>query len=143
MSAIKNIIKGCVGELKIGEFSIACAVLEDQTRILVSRSVANVLGRKGAGSYWKKKKAEKGALIPEYISAKYLQSFISPELRIKLENPIVYVNQNNVISQGLEATILPAICDVWIKARQKGALTPKQEITAERAYILLKGFAHE
>lgn len=143
MSVIKNIIKGCAGELKIGDFTISCAVLEDETRVLVSRSVANVLGRKGAGAYWRKKKeAEKGALVPEYISARYLQPFISSELRAKLENPIVYVNQNNIVTQGLEATILPEICDVWIKARTKDALTSKQEEIAERAYVLLKGFAH-
>ncbi len=142
MNAIK-IIKGCVGELKIGEFVISCAVLEDETRVLVSRSVANVLGKKGGGAYWKKKKEEeKGALMPEYISAKYLQPYISPELRAKLLKPIVYINQNNIITEGLEATILPEICDVWIKASQKGALTPKQQLIAERAYILLKGFAH-
>lgn len=144
MSQIKNVIKGCTGELKIGDFSISCAVLEDETRILVSRSVANVLGRKGAGAYWKeKRRREKSVLLPEYVSAKYLQPFISEELRLKLSSPISYRNQNNVINQGIEATILPEICDVWIKAKQEGALTtPKQKIIAEKAYILLKGFAH-
>lgn len=130
-------------DLKIGDFVISCAVLDDETRVLVSRSVANVLGRKGAGSYWKKKKeTEKGVLLPEYISARYLQPFINDELRAKLQKPTVYINKNNIQTEGLNATILPEICDVWIKAREQGALTHKQREIAQKAYILLRGFAH-
>jgi hypothetical protein len=143
MGNVKKAI--CSGDLKIGNFSISCAVLDDETntRVLVSRSVANVLGRKGAGAYWKRKKeAEKGMLIPEYISAKYLQPFISPELKLKLETPITYVNKSGVETEGLEATILPEICDVWIKAKESGTLSPSQGKIAQKAYILLKGFAH-
>ena len=33
-------------------------------RVLVERSMANALGRKGAGAYWRKKKTDKkGALL--------------------------------------------------------------------------------
>jgi hypothetical protein len=131
------------GILKIGDLSISCAVLADGTRILVSRSLANVLGRRGAGAYWKKKKeSEKGALLPEYVSARYLEDFISPQLQNKLVNQRVYINLNNIKTDGLEATILPDICDVWIKANEKGALPPKQKDIAQKAYFLLKGIAN-
>src|SRR4030042_6601884 len=59
------------GKLNLVEMEIPCAVLEDGTRILRERSVAKSLGKKGSGAPWQKKRnAEKGALLPEYVSAK-------------------------------------------------------------------------
>ena len=80
-------------------------------------------------------------MLPEYISAKYLENYVSNELKEKLNQPISYINQNNRLTAGVDATILPDICDVWITAKEKGALTEDQVKTAERAYILMKGFA--
>ena len=61
------------GDLPIPNFPISCAVLDNQTRILVDRSLSTALGVKGGGAYWQKKRsANSGALLPEYISAKYL-----------------------------------------------------------------------
>jgi hypothetical protein len=65
------------GELNIGDIIISCAVLEDGSRILVERSLATALGVRGSGAYYKKKKEKKGALLPEYVSTKYLEPFIS------------------------------------------------------------------
>ena len=45
-----------MGELKIADFIISCAVLEDGRRVLVQRSVSNALGKKGGGAHWKRKK---------------------------------------------------------------------------------------
>ncbi len=134
--------KKYVGKLDLGGYQISCAVLDDGRRVLVERSMANALGRKGAGAYWRKKKMEKkGALLPEYISAKYLEKYVSSELKEKLEQAIPYMNQNNRLQTGVDATVLPDICDVWITARENGALNEEQVKTAERAYILMKGFA--
>ncbi len=80
-------------------------------------------------------------MLPEYISAKYLENYVSSELKEKLSQPISYTNQNNRLTAGVDATILPDICDVWITAKEKGALNEDQVKTAERAYILMKGFA--
>jgi len=124
----------------LGGYQISCAVLDNGKRVLVERSMANALGRKGAGDYWRKKKMnKKRALLPEYISAKYLD--VSSELKEKIGQPISYINQNNRLTTGVDATVLPDICDVWITAKEKGALNGYQIKTAERAYILMKGFA--
>jgi hypothetical protein len=65
------------GKLNLVETEIPCAVLEDGTRILRERSVAKSLGKKGSGAHWQKKRStEKGALLPEYVSAKHLEEFI-------------------------------------------------------------------
>ena len=135
-----------VGILNLGGQKISCAVLEDYSRVLVERSMANALGKKGSGAYWQSKKngshVQKGALLPEYVSAKYIQEFMSKELRRKLENPITYINLRGKLIAGIDALVLPDICDLWITAKDKGALTDKQIETANRAYILMRGFAN-
>ncbi len=134
-----------VGKLNLGGYEISCAVLDNGKRVLVERSMANALGRKGGGAYWQRKRkgihAQNGALLPEYISARYLEKFVSKELKNKFDNPIRYINQNNRLTTGVDATVLPEICDVWISAKENGALNTEQVKTAERAYILMKGFA--
>jgi hypothetical protein len=137
--------KKYVGKLNLSGYIISCAVLSNGKRVLVERSMANALGRKGGGAYWQRKRrigdVQNGALLPEYVSARYLEKYVTPELKEKLERPIIYINQNNRLTTGVEATVLPDICDVWITAKEKGALTKEQEVIAERAYVLMKGFA--
>ncbi len=134
-----------VGKLHLGPYEISCAVLDNGTRVLVERSMATALGRKGSGAYWRTKKrashVQKGALLPEYISARYLKPYVSKELKDKLQAPITYINKTQRLTEGVDATVLPEICDVWITAKEKSALNAEQVTTAERAYILMKGFA--
>lgn len=131
------------GNLMIGDFNIPCAVLNDGSRILRERSVARVLGKKGSGAYWQKKRqTEKGAVLPEYISTKNLLKFIDNELEEKLLNPIVYQTKSGTMAQGLPALLLPEICNVWLKARDKGALYKSQENAAKKAEILIRGLAN-
>jgi hypothetical protein len=138
---IKSIYKG---QIEIGEFKISCAVLEDGTRILVDRSLSSALGIKGSGAYWQKKKEQKGAVLPEYISAGYLTPFISEETNEKLSKPIIYKDDDGNIQEGLPATALIDICDIWQKADKKGALEnrPNAKQAADNAYIIFKGFAN-
>jgi len=99
------------GELELNGFKISSAVLSDGTRVLVNRSLANAFGIKGSGAYWQKKKEgkEKGALLPEYLSAKYLTPFISDELMIKLSKPIPYINAQGLETEGIPAELMPGI----------------------------------
>lgn len=138
----ENIVKSKYqGIIKIGDYEIPCAVLEDGTRILRERSVAKALGKKGGGAHWQRKKEEKGAVLPEYVSAKKLEPFIGEEVKEKLLNPITYETESGTQAQGIPATLLPEICDIWLKARENGALRPLQENTAKKAEILVRGFA--
>lgn len=127
------------GELNLNGIKISCAVLEDGTRILVNRSLSNALGIKGGGAYWKKKK-ESGAILPEYLSAKYLEPYISDDLREIISKPIPYVNTVNNKSEGIPAALLADICDVYVKAAQGGAFTDNQEVP-QNAYKILLGFS--
>lgn len=128
------------GELDLNGIKISCAVLEDGTRVLVNRSLSTALGIKGSGAYWKTKKEKKGAMLPEYLSAKYFAPFISDELNTKLTNPIPYINNSGTKTEGVSADSLADICDVYIKAGEKGALTENQDI-AQKAYDLLLAFS--
>lgn len=132
------------GQIEIGEFKISCAVLDDGQRILVDRSLANALGIKGSGAYWQKKKDLKGAVLPEYISANYLSPFISKEVELKLSIPITYKDLDGSLNEGIPATAIVDICDIWQQADRKGALENKEnaKLAAENAYIIFKGFAN-
>lgn len=129
------------GTLDIAGQKIPCAVLDDETRVLRERSVARALGKKGSGAYWQKKKSEKGALLPEYISTQNLNEFINEETREQLLNPITYKLRSGNEANGMPATLLPEICNIWLQAREKGALYKNQENTAKKAEILMRGLA--
>lgn len=79
-------------------------------------------------------------MLPEYLSAKYLEKYISPELYIKLSKPIVYENKYGNITEGIEADLLTDICDIYVKAGEKGALK-NNSIISENAYKILLGFS--
>jgi len=52
-----------------------------------------------------------------------------------LLNPVTYISKHKVKARGIRAELLPEICQVWLLAREKGALTEKQEETASKAEI--------
>ncbi len=142
--SLKNISKANhTGELKIGDTRISCAVLEDGKRVLSERSIALALGRRGSGAHYQRKKSgEKGALIPEYLALKNLEPFIDTETKESLLNPIGYISKGGMVSKGLEASLLPKICNIWLIARDKGALKGEpQNRVAEKADILIRGLA--
>lgn len=127
------------GELDLNGMKISCAVLEDNTRVLVNRSLAKALGIKGGGAYWEKKRGG-SALLPEYLSAKYLRPYISEELYENLSKPIPYINIKGVLTEGIPATLLTDICNVYIQADKNGALSNNQ-VLAETAYKMLLAFS--
>lgn len=131
------------GSLEIGDLTISCAVLEDGTRVLSERSTTSALGGKRGGAHWQRQRAQEGATtLPAVISAKNLSPFISDELRIKLGVPIRYTaTHGGRPAHGIEAAALPELCNVLLKARDAGALTPQQEQIAARADILMRGLA--
>ncbi len=123
------------GVLAVGEMKFACAILEDGRRVLAQKDIAKHLG----GNASKEKE------LPSYLSAKALQPFVSNSLRMILQHPIAYQSQNNHGEGnhgfGIEAVLLPEICEVWQKAREKKALHHTQQHIAQRAEILVHHFA--
>lgn len=141
MSSSKVLPKALLqSEIPIGNLIIPCAVLDNSERIISVRGFSNYLGVKGGGAYWEKKKIDL-TVLPEFVSAQYLQPFITDEVKELLIDTITYTALNGQSAQGLKAKIIPKICDVWIKARNAGALNQSQEKIAEKAYLLLSAFS--
>jgi len=135
-----------VGEIPIGNSPIPAAVLEDGTRVLSERGVSKALGSKRGGSHWERKRKaaeEGGAELPVYISANNLRPFIPYDLALALSKPILYrLPGSGMTANGIDATLLPKVCEVWLKARDADVLTKPQQRMAHEADILLRGLAH-
>jgi hypothetical protein len=128
------------GELKIGDIVISCAVLEDGQRVLTQMEVLQALGRS------KKASGKKGDLVgsehlPPFLRANNLKPFIDNILTVPTE-PIVFKPLHGGRSAcGYKAELLPEICSIFIDADAALVLRPNQKHLAERARLLLRGFA--
>lgn len=132
------------GVLKIGNIEIPCAVLEDGRRVLSRRGTDQAMGRgRGGYEYRRPGVGEGGAKLPGFVGARNLAPFIPNDLRVALSSPIIFrPPQTGKAAHGIEATLLKGICEVWINAGSAGKLSKAQEPLAERAALLMRGFAH-
>lgn len=132
------------GELKIGDLTLPCAVLPDGTRVISQGGVTAAFGPVTGG--WQKRKqadSEHTGDLPAFLVAASLKDFISADLRTLVSVPKRYRDpRGGPIRIGLEATLLPKVCEVWLKARDAKALTKIQLPVANRANILIRGLAH-
>ena len=127
--------------LKIGDIEISCYVLEDETRVLSQQGVLRAIGRaesvRGAAD-----SHDDGDKLPYFLGAKNINPFINKDL-VTATNPIRFLAPSSgPIVFGYAATLLPHICEVYLAAREAGVLRASQIHIAERAEILLRGFAH-
>lgn len=127
------------GKIHLGDTVLDCAVLADGRRVLSQRGVDKALGRKAGGADWRRKEA--AGELPVFLGPQNIKPFISDELALLVSKPILY-RVNNLVGYGVEASILPQICDVWLKARDAGVLLSSQIRTATKADMLMRGLAH-
>lgn len=125
------------GDLKIGDSTIKCAVLEDGTRVLTRATFVRAIGRKGKVKGGRKYDDE--FKTPVFLSANNLKPYISNEL---LENskPILFKIETQEYI-GYKAELLPETCAVFIDARDDGAIKATQKHIVDQCKILLMGFA--
>ena len=133
-----------IGELHIGNSALPCAVLPDGTRLVSQGAMATAFGPVTGGWQMRKRAASKHkGDLPPFLVAESLRPFISNDLSTLVSAPTKYKDpRGGPIRIGFEATVLPKICDVWLKARDQNALTKIQGPVAERAEILMRGLAH-
>lgn len=125
------------GVLNIGKISLPVAVLEDGTRIISKSAIFKAFGRTKRG----RKKDEIRVLnMPSFIDAKNLQTFINNELEGVLTG-VNYINKHNNETSGYKAEILPLLCDMYLSAREKGALTKGQEPLAMASEMLVRSLS--
>lgn len=131
------------GILTIGDINIPCAVLNNGKRVLSETGINKaLLGTRTGGSIRRKKiNEEVGAPLPVFLAPSSLKPFISKELLDGALTPVEYQDGKR-ITKGFDAAILPAICDVWLKAREANALQKQQFGRAQKAEILMRGLAH-
>lgn len=127
------------GTISIGEVEIPCAVLPGGHRLLTQSGVMQALGRarqaKGRGHY------EADVNMPAFLTAKNLRPFINNDLLVT-SSQVEFKLKSGIRAFGYPAEILPKICDVYLNASDKGALTHTQQHIAAKAMILMRGLAH-
>lgn len=138
-------LEGYVGVLDLGGMKIPCAVIQGPNgiqRVVSETGMSNaILGnRSGASKRLKKAAQQGGALLPIFLAPGQLQRFIDDDLRDGPLSPIDYVDGDTVV-RGYDAAILPAVCNVWLRAREAGALQAQQLAKAMKAEILMRALA--
>jgi hypothetical protein len=131
------------GQLHIGSLNIECAVLEDGTRVLSEKGFGRELNVAMGGYEFRRRREIGGGDLPIFLANKRLIPFISNELVEALKKPILFVPSQGggTLANGIDAKLIPEICTVWLKAREAGAITPRQLMTASKAEIILRGLA--
>jgi hypothetical protein len=122
------------GVLKIGESEIPCYVLENGERILSTRGIMKSLGRT-----WRGRKYA-GTKYPVFIEAQNLKPFISSDLGMVLV-PKLFKTDKGMVSEGFSAEILPIVCEIYLDAKDKNALTAVQKPIARKCEILVRGLS--
>jgi hypothetical protein len=121
------------GTLKVGD--IPCYVLESGERILSSRGVMKSLSRGVRG-----RRAGAEIKVPAFLDADNLKPFISADL-VPILNAIVFRTDKGMKAEGYRAEILPAVCEIYLRARDENALRQSQLPVAKRCEILVRGLS--
>lgn len=130
------------GVLKLGSESIPCAVLSDGRRVLTEHGIANAIlgGRSGASIRAKRAAQAGGAPLPVFIAPERLKPFISNELNGEPFSPIQYLEGRRIVI-GYDPRVLRAVCEIWLRAREAGALLKSLDDKAQKAELLMRALA--
>lgn len=141
-----KVLEGYSNVLNLAGTKLPCAVIggpDGVQRVLSEHGITRaILGsRSGASKRLKQRAAsEEGALLPLFVAPKRLEPFISKELLDGPLKPIDYVDGKRTV-RGYDASVLVAVCDVWLRAREEGALQKQQLGKAKQAEILTRALA--
>jgi hypothetical protein len=132
------------GTLKIGQYEIACAVLDDaeNTRVLTQGGFLTAIGRA------EKAKGGEGATVdglPAFLRARNLQAFISQDL-IESTTPIIFepYKKPGYMGKafGYKATLLPKVCWVFHDAAAAGKVQANQKHIVAVCEIMLRALTN-
>lgn len=137
-----------VGELKIGEIKIKCAVVDGKRLISQNALFHTFGGKRGVVDHKvktfileKKLTQEGGAKFPTFLGYKNFISLIDQDLCEKMRGCEFLWASTLSKTYGYDASILPKICNLIITARNHGLLTEKQLNMARISEVLLMGLA--
>ncbi|MFA5163834.1 MAG: P63C domain-containing protein [Patescibacteria group bacterium] len=126
------------GEIKIGGITIACAVLEDGTRIITQYDFYKAIGRSGKPAKGRGSAIEK---VAPFLALNNLKPYVDKDLEDSTK-PVKFKMPKGGIAWGYKAEILPKVCEVYLKARDDDALLASQEKFAVACDIIMRGLAH-
>jgi hypothetical protein len=141
-----RVLEGYKSVLDLAGMKLPCAVIQGAKgvqRVLSENGITNaILGsRSGASKRLKKAASEEGALKPLFIAPKQLKPFIDKDLIDGPLTSIDYLDGDRFV-RGYDASVLVAVCDVWLRAREAGELQKQQLAKAQKAEILPRALAH-
>lgn len=124
----------CGGEepLRIGDVEIPCYVLDDERRVITISGMQEGLSMSASGG------SPRLAAFAEQIAD---NPSMGKDLASRLDSPIEFTLPKGGTAKGYEATLLADICDAILEARKQGRLTDRYARIAERAELLVRGFA--
>jgi hypothetical protein len=126
-----------MGDLKIGEVTIPCYVLDGGIRVLSRRGIsAAFTGGQGGGSA----KNDGGRNLPRILTNSAVRPFLSSELLAGANRAYEFQPlHGGRTAFGSEADLLPMMCEAILDANRAGVL--KNPVAAKTAEILLRGLA--
>jgi hypothetical protein len=130
------------GTLTIGDVAFDVAVLEDGTRVVSEAKFMAAMGMYRSGALSVRRWDEGGANIPLFLAYKNLKPFAEKHLGSVQFEPRKYITPEGNTAHGIPATVIPKVCEIWLDAERAGTLGKRQKRVAEKADILLRGFAH-
>lgn len=147
-AAISAVVRSAPKPTHTGLMStgVSCAVLPDGRRVVSmqgNNGLAETFGVSVGSKMPRWVPGGKAGQLPYVLQATELQPYISDELRDAISEPIVFKNTSGVgAAYGLDAILLPELCEAWLAAEKDGALKQKHHLnTARRAEALYKALA--
>ena len=142
---LPRVVEGFSNILDLAGVKIPCAVINGPggvQRVLSENGITNALlgSRSGASKRKKKAMEDQGALLPLFVAPEQLEPYITKELVDGPLAPIDYVEGDRIV-RGYDAAILPAVCNIWLTAREEGKLQKQQLSKAQKAEMLLRALA--
>lgn len=132
------------GECSLGDKKIACAVLEDETRIITQATFMRALGRS------RSPKAGTGVLstvdeLPFFLQAEVLKPFIDDEL-VASTKPIFYRTKTDGRGVGYNAVALKKVAETYLRYRDhclatKGRIPVQHQRMIAGADLTIRGLA--
>ena len=114
-------------------------IIPAESRVLSQQGYLESIGRA------RKAKGRHGARGVDnpapFLAAKNLSPFIPDTLRGSTTPIPFQPTTQGALAYGYLAISLPQVCEVYLKARDEGALLPSQQHIADRAEILIRGLA--
>lgn len=131
------------GILTVGEIQFDCAVLGNETRVVSETNFMESMGMYRSGALSTRRESGKsGARPPLHLAYKNLQPFVEKHFDDTSKIQLKYRTKSGGIGHGIRADALPKICEVWLDAQKAKVLGSTQEMIADRAGMLIRGFAH-